>query len=208
MWREDGFLEVYAYIPVSENAEVCALESSYCNTDFATSLIRGHRQLRRGEINEISLSAKMNVVGESNGEITLRVNDDETSIDGLTLRVNPELKFSGIFLYVIFLTISSTFFGGGTEKYQTPVTQQLSFCDTVVEGDVVSEETDDGINEENNDNVNEKTDDFVNGDDVSKENDDVSNDDVVSEDDNSKSFHIDLTVPFFLSAMVLRSAMN
>jgi hypothetical protein len=125
MWRTDGQMEVYMYGPIKSDDPICEIYDSHCNPEFGTSLMRGRLSLVKGQVNTISVSATMNDVGLNNGKITLTVNGKSAMIEGVTLRLVPDLQFSGIFF--------STFFGGGDASWQSPRDQELEFSDFSLE---------------------------------------------------------------------------
>jgi hypothetical protein len=121
MWRQDGQIEVYGYIPVAVDDPICFDSDCHCNPLYGTSLMRGRMSLIPGQINTLTLSATMNDSGVPNGTVVLTLNGRSETLGGITMRTNPNLKFNGINF--------STFFGGSNATWATPVDQELQFRD-------------------------------------------------------------------------------
>lgn len=124
MWRKDGDMEAYAYAPISKNDPIDDLPDCHVNPKYGTSLMRGRTRLERGKVNTITLHAKMNDPGKSNGVVELTVNGKQSGMDVVALRTCQNLQFSGIFF--------STFFGGSSPHWKTPKDQELTFSNFLI----------------------------------------------------------------------------
>jgi hypothetical protein len=121
VFRERGELEVYAYAPISKDDAISDLEDTVVNTEYGTSLMRGKTNLERGMTNTIQLRVKLGDPNEENSVIRLVVNGDTHELRNVKLRLVDTLLLTGVYF--------STFFGGSTSDYSTPVEQSLVFSD-------------------------------------------------------------------------------
>ena len=110
MWRENGKLELYGYLPNGpEQAKNTEPGCDRIDSGKGVSFGRGNISLARGVWNTIDVDLVLNAPGLANGTAKLRVNGVERiACSGLTYRFTDALKIEGIY--------ASVFFGGtGTE---------------------------------------------------------------------------------------------
>lgn len=109
MWRANGDLEVYSYLPIRKNSK-------------GESIGRGMYRFVPWKSYTISQEIKLNTPGINNGILVVRVNDEIVYIkDGLNFRSFEDIKIDKI-LY-------STFFGGGDISWATPIDTFIEFSD-------------------------------------------------------------------------------
>jgi hypothetical protein len=125
MWRQNGMLVVYGYIPIAADDPFCSLPGVNCNPVYGTSIMTGRMSLVPGQLNTISLTAIMNDVGVPNGTLVLTLNGRSESMGGITMRTNANLKLNGIYF--------STFYGGSDATWAPPTDQELEFRDFVLQ---------------------------------------------------------------------------
>lgn len=121
VFREQGNLEVYAYAPITKDDAVADLKDTIINTEYGTSLMRGRTNLERGRTNMIQLRVKLSDPNVENGVIRLVVNGNSHELKNVKLRLVQDLLLTGVYF--------STFFGGGSSDYSTPIEQSLVFSD-------------------------------------------------------------------------------
>ncbi|KAG1459228.1 hypothetical protein G6F56_006207 [Rhizopus delemar] len=112
MWREGGAGEAYAYIPTSDS--LCSSNQVICNSDYGTSFSRGVIHFSTMKWTRIEMYVKANSGSDSNG--ILQVWQDNSLVinrQDIQFRANQSLGISN--------WMFSTFFGGGSSSYATPV---------------------------------------------------------------------------------------
>ncbi|KAK9767072.1 hypothetical protein K7432_003382 [Basidiobolus ranarum] len=113
MWREGGVGEVYAYIPKSLNRKLCSRSDTTCNSEYGTSIGRNFR-FNAGSWNKVDLFVQLNTGNEQNGYLKLYVNGKlQVDLSNLVYRSADDL-YADTFEF-------SSFFGGSTPDYATPV---------------------------------------------------------------------------------------
>jgi len=129
MWRTEGDGEVYTYLPDSEvkgfaaNKAVCNIPPfSECNPTYGASVGRGSFKFPTGEWFTVAQRVRLNDVGQANGEIELWANGKSVvNAKGLILRDSDAGRHRGIQM--------QTFFGGSTNEWASPTTQDTYFSD-------------------------------------------------------------------------------
>ncbi|KAG0749020.1 hypothetical protein G6F57_000491 [Rhizopus arrhizus] len=118
MWREGGAGEAYAYIPTSDS--LCNSKQVICNSDYGTSFSRGVIRFSTMKWSQIEIYVKLNSGSNSNG--ILEVWQDGSLMinqQNIQFRSNQNLGVSSMMF--------STFFGGGSSSYATPVNTSTYF---------------------------------------------------------------------------------
>ncbi|KAI7858179.1 hypothetical protein BDC45DRAFT_434413 [Circinella umbellata] len=113
MWRSQGKAEAYAYLPPEDDA-VCENSKVICNDEYGTSIGRGLIKFTQKKWSKIEIYTVMNDPDQHNGELTVW-QDNRTVIDlkGLVFRTQKTLGVSSM--------LFSTFFGGSSKEYATPI---------------------------------------------------------------------------------------
>ncbi|KAF8930616.1 hypothetical protein BGZ47_000478 [Haplosporangium gracile] len=121
MWRQDGGGEVYAYIPVSDNSDFCKNSNVYCNDQFGKSIGRGLLYFPPGTWTRIDMVMQLNEpAGLNNGILDVYINGLKSiSMNSVPYRTTGMVGFQGLMF--------STFFGGNTPNYATPVDTSVLF---------------------------------------------------------------------------------
>ena len=144
MWRADGAGEFYTYLPpsFSANDNVChAKPFSTCNPTYGASVGRGSFYWKAGASTAVTMRARLNDVGKSNGELQLWANGESViNVGGLVLRDSDAGRFRGIQMQTFFggkyNTVASepflTMCIGSTSDYASPKTQSTWFRDFTV----------------------------------------------------------------------------
>jgi hypothetical protein len=108
MWREQGYGEIYAYLPSSDG--------------YGTSLGRKTWQFRPGVWHEVEQELRLNKPGKANGSIQIWVDKQPVfKAEKLNFRSTTKLKIDGVFF--------STFFGGSDRSWATPKTVYIDFAE-------------------------------------------------------------------------------
>jgi hypothetical protein len=108
MWREQGYGEVYAYLPSSDG--------------YGSSLGRRTWQFRPGVWHEVEQELRLNQPGQANGSIQIWIDQQPVfKAEKLKFRSTTKLKIDGVFF--------STFFGGSDRSWATPKTVYIDFAE-------------------------------------------------------------------------------
>ena len=113
-----GAGEAYAYIPTSDS--LCNSKQVICNSDYGTSFSRGVIRFSTMKWSQIEIYVKLNSGSNSNG--ILEVWQDGSLMinqQNIQFRSNQNLGVSSMMF--------STFFGGGSSSYATPVNTSTYF---------------------------------------------------------------------------------
>ncbi|KAI9265550.1 hypothetical protein EDC94DRAFT_605249 [Helicostylum pulchrum] len=136
MWRKNGAGEAYAYIPTSER--LCSTKQVTCNSDYGTSFSRGIIRFKKQQWTHLDMFIRLNTGSESNGILqvwqdgSLKINQRH-----IQFRANDSVGISN--------TMFSTFFGGGSVDYATPIDTSSYFKNYVLSvGDTSDPPPDDG----------------------------------------------------------------
>lgn len=146
MWREDGAGELYTYLPMDEpaNQKLCSYKPGFseCNPKYGASVGRGNFHFARGEWTIVTVTVKLNDVGEANGSIRLRAGGKTVvNVDGVVLRTSENGKirgmqcqtfFGGKSCYICLDSCSSAKFvinTGSGKDWASPKTQEVYFSD-------------------------------------------------------------------------------
>lgn len=126
VWRKDFAGEAYVYLPNNQTSEYYDIPNLVQNDAFGDSLWRGLFQFQPNTWNKIMFRVKLNTFdknGEpnSNGVLEMCINEDKQQFNNLIWRTNPNTQITAI--------LFSTFFGGSTIKYATPVDTWAYFKD-------------------------------------------------------------------------------
>ncbi|KAL1915748.1 uncharacterized protein VTP21DRAFT_6507 [Calcarisporiella thermophila] len=121
MWRNDGESEAYAYVPESE--EFCSDRPTViCNEVYGTSIARGEFEFSLGAWNKIDMFISMNDPGKSNGVLKVWLNNTMmVDKNNVPYRTTDALGVSRLMF--------STFFGGATPDWATPIDTFTAFRD-------------------------------------------------------------------------------
>ncbi|KAI8987950.1 hypothetical protein BDF20DRAFT_815693 [Mycotypha africana] len=112
MWRNSGHGEAYAYIPTSDN--LCKTKHVICNDDYGTSFSRGVIKFEKKKWTHIDLYVRLNSGNNENGILKVWQ-------DGSLVINQQQLKFRSKDSVGVSALMFSTFFGGGSQSYATPV---------------------------------------------------------------------------------------
>jgi hypothetical protein len=125
MWRTNGAMELYTYLPPTfeANNAVCNIPPySDCNPTYGASVGRGIVSFVPGEWMTLSQRVRLNDVGKENGEIEVFANGKSLfTARGLVLRDSAAGLIRGI--------QAQTFFGGSTSAWASPKEQNSYFAD-------------------------------------------------------------------------------
>lgn len=121
MWRQDGGGEVYSYIPVSDNSDFCKNPNVLCNDQYGKSIGRGLLYFPPGTWTRIDMVMQLNEpAGYNNGILDVYINGLKSiSMNTIPYRTTGMVGFQGLMF--------STFFGGNTPDYATPVDTSVFF---------------------------------------------------------------------------------
>jgi hypothetical protein len=107
-----GAGEAYAYVPTTD--EICKEKQVICNSDYGTSISRGVIRFNTQNWTRIEIYMKLNTGSNQDG--VLEVWQDES------LRINRrDMLYRTTDAMGISNMMFSTFFGGGTPDYASPV---------------------------------------------------------------------------------------
>lgn len=127
MWRTNGSAEAYIYLPKQPNKAIYNQPGYVYNDGYGESLWRDEFLLQTNVWNLITLTAKMNTLGYTNGALGLAVNDKKKDLDGIiwmNTNATTQQYINGIMMH--------TFFGGNDISWATPMEQKIFFKDFVV----------------------------------------------------------------------------
>lgn len=118
VWRKDFDTEAYVYLPENQSSEYQQIPNLIQNDAFGDSLWRGLFKFQPTEWNKVMIRVKMNTFDKdgnpnANGILELFVNEEPQKFNNLIWTTNPSTSITAI--------LFSTFFGGGSEKYATPI---------------------------------------------------------------------------------------
>lgn len=118
VWRKDFDTEAYVYLPENQSSEYQQIPNLIQNDAFGDSLWRGLFKFQPTEWNKVMIRVKMNTFDKdgnpnANGILELFVNEEPRKFNNLIWTTNPSTSITAI--------LFSTFFGGGSEKYATPI---------------------------------------------------------------------------------------
>lgn len=118
VWRKDFEGEAYVYVPEQQRKDYYLTANYVENRVFGDSLWRGLFKFSNETWNDVSIHVKLNSFdrfgnARSDGLLELTINSITQKFNKLVWRTNPETQITAI--------LFSTFFGGGSEKYATPV---------------------------------------------------------------------------------------
>ncbi|KAF9132379.1 hypothetical protein BGW39_000248 [Mortierella sp. 14UC] len=121
MWRQDGGGEVYAYIPVENGSDFCKNSNVQCNDQFGKSIGRGLLYFPPGTWTRVDMVMQLNEpAGYNNGILDVYLNGLKAiSMNTIPYRTTGMVGFQGLMF--------STFFGGNTPQYATPVDTAVFF---------------------------------------------------------------------------------
>jgi hypothetical protein len=131
MWRKDGAGEAYIYADKSVQSSEFCTDKSKCrgaNGKYGYSIGRGSFTIPRGKWTRIKQIVKLNDADtwgnfEKNGVFRLYMDGEKKiDLDGIVFRTVSEVGGVGIDF--------TTFFGGGSRKYQT-TKDELSYFKNV-----------------------------------------------------------------------------
>ncbi|CEJ04341.1 hypothetical protein RMCBS344292_18305 [Rhizopus microsporus] len=118
MWREGGAGEAYAYIPTSDL--LCQSKQVICNSDYGTSFSRGIIRFSNMKWTHIDIYVKLNSGSNTNGIL-------EVWQDGSLMINQQHIQFRSNENLGVSSFMFSTFFGGSTSNYATPVDTSTYF---------------------------------------------------------------------------------
>ena len=117
-WRKDFVAEAYVYLPENQDSEYYQIPNLVKNSEFGDSLWRGLFQFNSKDWNTVMFNVKLNTFDKdglpnANGVLNLCINKECQQFNKLIWRTNQLITMTSI--------LFSTFFGGGSSKYATPV---------------------------------------------------------------------------------------
>jgi hypothetical protein len=118
VWRKDFAGEAYVYAPNEQDEEYQNIPNLIKNDAYGDSLWRGLLQFQPNEWNYVCIRIKLNSFDDDgtpnkNGIIEVKINDARYKFTKFVWRTNPDTRLTAIMF--------STFFGGSSSKYATPV---------------------------------------------------------------------------------------
>lgn len=123
-WRKDFSAEAYVYIPKNQTQEYYQTENYVKNEVYGDSLWRGIFTFKKNEWNKIYIRVKLNTFntqGNANSDGILSMN-----INGVNKRFNKLIWTTNISTKITTI-LFSTFFGGSSNKYATPIDTWIYF---------------------------------------------------------------------------------
>lgn len=132
VWRKNFDAEAYVYLPRNQTSDYYKIPKIVRNDVYGDSLWRGLFKLQPNIWNKIMFKVKLNTFNQNgdpkpNGILELCINDKQQQFDKLIWRINSHTKITAIMF--------STFFGGGSPKYATPVNTWTYFNNFRVSND-------------------------------------------------------------------------
>lgn len=122
MWRADGAAEAYLYLPKQPNKSFYSQPGYINNDQYGESLWRHQFKFKANVWNTITLVAKINQVGRSDGSISLIINDNAKTFNGIVWTESKSVQYiNGLMMH--------TFFGGNDVTWATPIEQNIYFKD-------------------------------------------------------------------------------
>lgn len=117
-WRKDFVGEAYVYLPKDQTDDYYDIPYLVQNEAFGDSLWRGLFKFQPNEWNKIMIRVKLNTFDKQmnpnyNGFLEICINEQSQRFNKLVWRTNQSTSITAI--------LFSTFFGGGSTKYATPV---------------------------------------------------------------------------------------
>jgi hypothetical protein len=118
VWRKDFDVEAYVYLPDNQSSEYQQIPSLIQNDAYGDSLWRGLFKFQPTQWNKVMMRVKMNTFDKdgnpnTNGILEICINEQQQKFTKLIWRTNPSTSVTAI--------LFSTFFGGSSTKYATPV---------------------------------------------------------------------------------------
>ena len=129
-WRQNFQAEAYVYVPEEQNKDYYKIANFIDNKVYGDSLWRGLFQFSQTDWNTVCIYIKVNSFDKfmnpkSDGVLHVTINGETQRFNKLVWRTNPKTQIAAI--------VFATFFGGGTEKYATPVDTSSYFRNVMVE---------------------------------------------------------------------------
>jgi len=132
MWRTNGAGELYTYLPPHTEPQFAANDAtcnvppySTCDGDYGASVGRGAFSFTPGQRTTVSQRVRLNDDGQANGEIQVFVGGQSViDLKNVILRQNGDGRIRGIQM--------QSFFGGHTEEWSSPHSQNSWFSDFTV----------------------------------------------------------------------------
>ena len=123
-WRKDLDSEAYVYIPKNQTQDYYQTENYVKNEVYGDSLWRGIFKFNKNEWNKVFVRIKLNTfdqggIPKSDGILSININGIKKRFDKLIWTTNISTKITTI--------LFSTFFGGSSVKYATPVDTWIYF---------------------------------------------------------------------------------
>lgn len=113
-----GAGEAYAYIPTSNN--LCSTKQVICNSDYGTSFSRGVIRFNTARWTHLDIYIKLNTGSNTNGIL-------QVWQDGSLMINQQHLQFRSSDQVGLSSMMFSTFFGGGSPDYATPIDTSAYF---------------------------------------------------------------------------------
>lgn len=118
VWRKSFDGEAYVYIPKNQSEDYKNLQNYVENEKYGDSLWRGLFKFNQNEWNKVMIKLKVNSFDKNknpvnNGILEVNINGIKYRFNKLIWRNNPQTKITAI--------LFSTFFGGSSIKYATPI---------------------------------------------------------------------------------------
>jgi hypothetical protein len=118
VWRKNFDVEAYVYLPENQTPEYQQIPNFIKNDNFGDSLWRGLFKFQPTQWNKVFIQVKINTFDKdgnpnANGILELCINEECQKMTTLIWTTNQSTSITAI--------LFSTFFGGSSVKYATPV---------------------------------------------------------------------------------------
>jgi hypothetical protein len=128
-WRKNLSAEAYLYIPSNQSSDYLSIPKLIQNDIYGDSLWRNSFKFNPSIWNNISIRVKLNSFDKSNlpkpnGILTVSINNIQKNFNKLIWRTDQSVFLTSI--------LFSTFFGGSTPTYSTPVDTWTYFTNITI----------------------------------------------------------------------------
>jgi len=119
MWREDGFAEVYLYVPDNQLPEY--YDQIIQNGDYGHSIWRYQIRLYKNYWNTLKMCIEINTHNKYDGKLRVIVNNIKREYNKMLWKTKESQKVNGIMM--------NTFFGGSDESWAPLNSTYSQFAD-------------------------------------------------------------------------------